>query len=306
MNKKTVYINNRELSLSNLDKDLYPSYGFTKTRILGYYSSIAPFMLPFLKGRALTLKRYPQGVDGDFFFEKRCPEYRPDWLETVDVPYGAKEKITYCVANDLETLIWVENLASIELHVPMAKADFPDNPDSMVFDLDPGEGADILDCARVALIVRDLLSNLSLECFAKTSGKKGLHVFVPLDSKKTKFEDTKNFSRAVAGIMQKAYPDLVTAKLNKEFRINKVFINWSQNDASKTMVCVYSLRAMDKPAVSFPLSWKDLETAAKHNDHGNFVILAPDAIAKLEKNKNFYQEMLEIKQRLPRHGPEGI
>ena len=253
MSNKTVTINNRELSLSNLDKDLYPSFGFTKARILEYYSLIAPFMLPFLKDRALTLKRYPQGVDGDFFFEKRCPKHRPAWLETAEVPCGDKKTITYCMANTLETLVWVENLASIELHVPMAKTGSPDHPDSMVFDLDPGVGAAVLDCAKVALIVKDLLSGLKLQSFAKTSGKKGLHVFVPLDPETTKFTDTKGFSKAVAGIMQKNYPDLVTAKMDKEFRKNKVFINWSQNDASKTMVCVYSLRATEKPAVSLPV-----------------------------------------------------
>jgi bifunctional non-homologous end joining protein LigD len=295
----TVTINNRELSLSNLDKDIYPSYGFTKTRILEYYSLIARFLLPFLKDRALTLKRYPQGVGHDFFFEKRCPEHRPNWVETAKIPYGETKTIHYCVANNLETLVWVENLASIELHVPMAKVDSPNNPDSMVFDLDPGPGADVLDCAKVALIVKDLLSGLKLECFAKTSGKKGLHVFVPLNSQKTTFEDTKTFSKAVAGVLQKNYPDLVTAKMNKEYRKNKVFINWSQNDASKTMVCVFSLRAMDKPSVSFPFSWKDLENLASKKDANAFQVLAPDAVTMAEKKAAFYSEMLGKRQRLP-------
>ncbi len=295
---KTININDRELSLSNLEKELYPSYGFTKSRILEYYSLIAPFMLPFLKNRALTLKRYPHGVDGDFFFEKRCPKH-PDWLETAEVPYGDMKTINYCVANNLETLIWVENLASIELHVPLAKADFPDNPDSMVFDLDPGDGANILDCAKVAFTINDLLSDLKLESFAKTSGKKGLHIFVPLDPKSTTFNDTKIFSKAVAAIMQKTYPDLVTTKMNKEFRKNKVFINWSQNDSSKTMVCVYSLRAIDKPAVSFPISWKDLANLALRKDPEKFQVLAPDALTDVNKKAAFYREILDIKQRLP-------
>ncbi|HMD68550.1 MAG TPA: non-homologous end-joining DNA ligase [Chitinivibrionales bacterium] len=296
---KTVSINDRELWLTNLDKDLYPSYGFAKTRILEYYSLIAPFMLPFLKDRALTLKRYPEGVGQDFFFEKRCPKHRPAWLETAEIPYGDRKRITYCVANNLETLIWVGNLASIELHVPLAKAASPDNPDSVVFDLDPGVGADVLDCARVALVVKDLLSDLKLESFAKTSGKKGLHVFVPLDPKKTNFENTKSFSKAVAGILQKNYPDLVTARMNKEYRKNKVFINWSQNDASKTMVCVYSLRAAEKPAVSFPLAWKDLEKRALEKDPEKFQVLAPDAVTKAVGKGDFYREMLDKKQRLP-------
>ena len=296
---KTVTINGRRLLLSNLDKNLYPSFGFTKAQILEYYSRIAPTMIPFLKDRALTLKRYPQGVDENFFFEKRCPPYRPDWLETAEVPYGNRKSITYCTANTLEAIVWVENLASIELHVPMAKATSPGNPDSMVFDLDPGDGADVLDCARVALILKNLLSGLGLESFAKTSGKKGLHVFVPLDPEATTFTDTKNFSKAVAVIMQKNYPRLVTAGMNKELRRNKVFINWSQNDASKTMVCVYSLRAVQKPAVSFPVSWKDLEKHSARNDAGKFQVLAPEAVELVEKKPVFYRKILDMKQRLP-------
>ncbi len=288
------------LSISNLDKDLYPSYGFIKIRILEYYSRIAQFILPFLEDRALTLKRYPQGVDKDFFFMKRCPMHRPSWLETAVVPYGDKKKITYCMANNLETLIWVENLASIELHVPMAKAGFPYNPDSMVFDLDPGDNVDILDCARVAIILKELLFDQKLASWVKTSGKKGVHVFVPLDPRMTKFEDTKYFSKAVAGIMEKNYPNLITAKMNKKYRTNKVFINWSQNDASKTMVCVYSLRAEEKPTVSFPFSWNEFEKLAKQKDPKKFQVLAPEAMMMAEKNKDFFLEMQNKKQRLPK------
>jgi len=164
------------LPLSNLEKDLYPSYGFTKANILEYYRGIAPFILPHLKDRALTLKRYPEGVEQDFFFEKRCPMHRPAWVKTAEVPQDDGDKIRFCLVNDLETLIWVENLASIELHVPLARAEAPETPDSMVFDLDPGDQADILDCARVALILRDLLSGLKLTSYVKTSGRKGLHL----------------------------------------------------------------------------------------------------------------------------------
>ena len=294
-----VKINERVLQLSNLDKDFYPSYGFTKAKMLEYYGRIARFMLPFLKDRALTLKRYPEGATGEFFFEKRCPKFRPAWLETAEVPYGVGKKIDYCLANNIETLMWLANIASIEFHVPLAKADFPDNADSVVFDLDPGEGADVLDCAKVALMVRDLLSGLKLETFVKTSGKKGLHVFAPLDRKKTKFEDTKRFSKAVAVIMQKNYPDLVTAKMDKQLRANKVFINWSQNDASKTMVCVYSLRAQEKPLVSFPLSWENLAEGVKARDPEKLQVLAIDAPLRAEGNEDFYKELLDKKQRLP-------
>ncbi|MFH0976181.1 MAG: non-homologous end-joining DNA ligase [Spirochaetota bacterium] len=296
---KTISINNRDLSLSNLDKVLYPSYGLTKLQILEYYSRIAPFILPHLNGRALTLKRYPHGVDKDFFFEKRCPSYRPDWLETADVPYGGNKTLTYCLINNLETLVWVENLASIELHVPLAKARTYSTPDSVVFDLDPGDNADILDCAKVAFILKDLLDRQKLLSWVKTSGKKGLHVFVPLNSKETSFEQTKIFSRAVAEIMQKNYPDLVTAKMDKKLRKGKVFINWSQNDASKTMVCVYSLRAGELPYVSCPFTWKELETNSKQKKNEKFQILYSDAIKRAEKYGDIFGEILNQKQRLP-------
>ncbi len=202
MSRKVVEIAGKRLSLSNLEKDLYPSYGFTKAHILEYYRRIATFILPHLKDRALTLKRYPEGVEKDFFFEKRCPSHRPAWVKTAEIPQDDGERMTVCLVNDLETLIWVENLASLELHVPLARADSPETPDSMVFDLDPGDQADILDCARVALILRDLLSQLRLASYVKTSGKKGLHVYVPLNRKETTFEDTKKFSKAVAEVLQ--------------------------------------------------------------------------------------------------------
>ena len=248
MSRKLVEIAGKRLSLSNLEKDLYPSYGFTKAQILEYYRRMAEFILPHLQDRALTLKRYPEGVEQDFFFEKRCPAHRPAWVKTAEIRLDDGETMTVCLVNDLETLIWVENLASLELHVPLARAASPETPDSMVFDLDPGEPADILDCARVALILRDLLIPLGLTSYVKTSGQKGLHVFVPLNRAETTFEDTKKFSKAVAEIMQKNYPDLVTAKMAKEYRKARVFINWEQNDSKKTMICVYSLRGPGKAA----------------------------------------------------------
>ena len=187
MSRTFVDMARGRLPLSNLEKDLYPSYGFTKANILEYYRGIAPFILPHLKDRALTLKRYPEGVEQDFFFEKRCPMHRPAWVKTAEVPQDDGDKIRFCLVNDLETLIWVENLASLELHVPLARAGSPWTPDSMVFDLDPGDPANILDCARVALILRDLLSRMGLASYIKTSGQKGLHVFVPLNRKDTTF-----------------------------------------------------------------------------------------------------------------------
>jgi len=294
-----VELAGRRLPLSNLEKDLYPSYGFTKAHILEYYRRIAPFMLPHLKNRAVTLKRYPDGVEEDFFFEKRCPSHRPAWVKTAEIPQEDGVRLTACMVNDLETLMWAENLASVELHVPLARAGSPETPDSMVFDLDPGDPASILECGRVALILRDLLSRLKLVSYIKTSGKKGLHLYVPLNRKETNFEDTKTFSKAVAEIMQKHYPDLVTAQMAKTSRKAKVFINWSQNDASKTMICVYSLRAREKPFVSFPLEWKELEDLAGQGDSKRLQVAHSEAVSRVEKEGDLFREVLVKEQKLP-------
>ena len=299
MSRKVVEVAGRRLPLSNLEKDLYPLYGFTKAHVLEYYRRISEFILPHLKDRALTLKRYPEGVDKDFFFEKRCPSHRPAWIKTAEVRRDDREKMTVCLVNDLETLIWVENLASLELHVPLARAGSPEAPDSMVFDLDPGDQANILNCARVAFILRDLLLNLQLTSYVKTSGKKGLHVYVPLNRKDTTFDDTKKFSKAVAGIVQKNYPDQVTAKMAKQYRKAKVFINWSQNDSSKTMICVYSLRAREEPIVSFPLAWKELENLARQGDPKKLQVMYSEAVSRAEKQGDLFREVLVKKQKLP-------
>jgi bifunctional non-homologous end joining protein LigD len=289
----------RKLALSNLEKDLYPSYGFTKAHVLDYYRRMSRFILPHLQGRALTLKRYPDGVGEEFFFEKRCPSHRPSWVTTAEIPQHDGELMTVCLVNNLSTLIWVENLASLELHVPLARADSPGTPDSVVFDLDPGDQAGILDCARVALILRDLLSPLQLTSYVKTSGQKGLHVYVPLNREEATFADTKKFSKAVAEVLQRSYPDLVTAKMAKEQRKKKVFINWSQKDASKTMVCVYSLRAREKPFVSFPLAWNELENLAAQGDPEKLHVLHVEAVSRVEKTGDLFREALVKKQKLP-------
>jgi bifunctional non-homologous end joining protein LigD len=299
MSRTFIAMAGRRLPLSNLEKDLYPTYGFTKAYILDYYRGIAPFILPHLKDRALTFKRYPEGVENDFFFEKHCPYYRPSWVKTAEIPQEDGTLMTVCLINDLETLIWVENLASLELHVPLSKVTTPKTPDSMVFDLDPGEQASIMECARVALILRDLLSRIGLVSYIKTSGRKGLHVYVPLNRKEVTFEETKTFSKVVAEIMQKHYPDLVTAKMAKRYRKARVFINWSQNDASKTMICVYSLRAREKPFVSFPLAWEDLEDLAGLGDQEKLQIIHTAAESRAKKTGDLFQEVLVKEQKLP-------
>ena len=298
MSRKVVEIAGKRLSLSNLEKDLYPSYGFTKAHVLEYYRRISSFILPHLKDRALTLKRYPEGVDKEYFFEKRCPAHRPEWVKTAGVRYG-EERMTVCLVNDLETVMWVENLASLELHVPSAKVNSPATPDYMVFDLDPGYPANILDCARVALILGDLLSGLKLVSYAKTSGKKGLHVYVPLNHRQTTFGDTKKFSKAVSEIMKRNYPGLVTAKMAKEHRKGKVFINWSQNDPKKTMICVYSLRAEEKAVVSFPVGWKDLGKLFRQGDPEKLQVSHSEAVRRAERYGDLFHEVLTKKQKLP-------
>lgn len=299
MSRTFVEIEGRRLPLSNLEKDLYPSYGFTKAGILEYYRAMAPYILPHLKDRALTFKRYPEGVGKDFFFEKRCPGHRPVWVKTAEVPQKDEEPITFCLVNDLETLIWVENLASLELHVPLARAGSPETADAMVFDLDPGDPANILNCGRVALILRDLLVHMGLSSYVKTSGQKGLHVLVPLNRTDTTFEDTKTFSRAAAEIMQKHYSGLVTAKMSKKERQGKVFINWSQNDSKKTMICVYSLRARERPFVSFPLEWKELEGLLELGDPERLQVLHSEALRRVEEKGDLFRDVLVKEQKLP-------
>ena len=297
--RKVVEVAGRRLSLSNLEKDLYPSYGFTKAQILEYYRRICPFILPHLKGRALTLKRYPEGVEKEYFFEKRCPSHRPTWVETTEVLLHDGERMTFCVVNDLNALMWVQNLASLELHVPLARAGSPERPDSMVFDLDPGDQADVLDCARVAFTLRNLLADLGLTCYVKTSGQKGLHVFVPLNTDGVTFDRTKQFSKTVAEVLQRSYPDQITSKVAKEQRKKRVFINWAQNDDAKTMICVYSLRAREKPTVSFPLGWEELQDLADRGDPARFQVIHSEALTRAERDGDPFREVLVKKQKLP-------
>jgi bifunctional non-homologous end joining protein LigD len=298
VSRNIVEIAGKRLSLANLEKELYPACGFTKAHVLEYYRRIAPFILPHLRDRAVTLKRFPDGVEKEFFFEKRCPPH-PDWVQTAELRPDDGEPMTVCLVNDLATLIWVENLAALELHVPLARAASAGTPDAVVFDLDPGEPADVLACARVALVLRDILSRLGLASLVKSSGRKGLHVYVPLNRPGTTFEATKGFSRAVAMILQKNFPELVTAKMARDQRRGRVFINWSQNDASKTMICTYSLRAGETPVVSFPLAWGELETLAKEGDPERFRVGPEEAVERIERRGDLFREMPVKEQRLP-------
>lgn len=299
MNRTVVEIGGSRLPLTNLGKDLYPSHGFTKDRVLEYYRRVAPFMLPHLRDRPVTFKRYPEGAGGEHFYEKRCPSHRPSWVRSVEVRHGGGEPMQMCVVDDLRTLLWAENLAALELHVPLARAGDPGHPDSLVFDLDPGNGAGLLECSRVALVLRDLLIPLGIESVVKTSGMKGLHVLVPLRGSEASYEETKTFSRTVSGTMEKHYPDLVTMKMAKHERAGKVFINWSQNDSTKTMVCVYSLRAREYPSVSFPLAWEEVERAVRRGEAGGLQITPEEALRRLDEQGDLFEKMLTASQALP-------
>lgn len=297
-----VNVDGREIRLSNLDKVLYDSIGFTKGQVIDYYARIAPVILPYLKGRPLTLKRYPDGVNREYFYEKMCPSHRPPWVATAKIESTHERRtIHYCLVEDTATLVWVANLASLELHTLLATADDIARPTFMVFDHDPGEGADILDCARVALRFHTMLNDLGLKSFAKTSGGKGLHVYVPLNTPVT-FSETKDLSRAMAQLMERDDPKRVTSNMRKDLRPGKVFIDWSQNDHHKTTVTVYSLRAREYPTVSTPVAWEELEEALERKDASRLDFRNDQTLARVNKLGDLFAPVLKLKQTLPTVG----
>ena len=302
-----VEIEGRQLKLSNLEKVLYPEAGFTKGQVIDYYHRIAPALLRQIRGRPLTLKRYPNGVDGQYFYEKQCPSHRPPWVHVAPVWSGHNERtIDFCLVDDLATLIWVANLASLELHTALHRAagstgsaDEIWQPDMVVFDLDPGEPAAFAECAQVGLWLRESLDGLGLACFPKTSGSKGLQIYVPLNTPVT-YDETKSFARALAQIGERAHPKLVVSNMAKDLRKGKVLIDWSQNDEHKTTVSVYSLRARPTPTVSAPLLWAEVETAAEGGPGPR--IEAGEAVRRLEADGDLFAPLLELEQRLPAFG----
>src|SRR5687767_10615476 len=294
-----VRIGKRQLALSNLNKVLYPDAGFTKADVIAYYRAIAPVLLPHLEDRPLTLKRYPNGVDDKFFYEKRCPSHKPEWVETAKVWSDSNDDHMYfCLANDVPALVWVANLASIELHTFLSKRPDVSRPTSFVLDLDPGQPATMLDCIPVALRLRELLEKLKLQCFIKTSGGKGLHIWVPLNTEVT-FEQTKEFAHLVAITLERHDPKHVTSNMRRDLRPGKIFIDWSQNDEHKTTVSVYSLRARPRPTVSTPLTWKEIESASRHRKPEKLTFEARDTLKRVEKLGDLFEPILKMKQRLP-------
>jgi bifunctional non-homologous end joining protein LigD len=297
--KTSLRVGRQTLQISNPDKVLYPEAGFRKADVLAYYGAVARTILPHLRARPLTLKRYPDGVHHPFFYEKHCPEHRPGFIATATLESERNPQgITYCVVKDAASLLWVANLASLELHILLSRAPRPDRPTMMVFDLDPGAPANILDCARVALEFRQLLTHFKLECFVKTSGSKGLHLLVPLNTN-VSFEQTKSMSRAMAGILEKQDPQRVTTTMKRDLRGGKVFIDWSQNDEHKTTVCAYSLRATAQPSVSTPIAWRELKSALSLADPHRLAFTPAQVLNRINRKGDLLAPLQALKQKLP-------
>jgi bifunctional non-homologous end joining protein LigD len=301
-----VEVENRKLKLSNLDKVLYPAAGFTKGQVIDYYVRIAPVLLPHLAERPLTMKRYPGGVDEEFFFEKNAPKHRPEWVKTAPIwSEGNQRTVNYILANDLATLVWIANLASLELHPSLSLASKIEQPTMIVFDLDPGPPANIVQCAQVALWVRAIFDHFGLQSFAKTSGSKGMQMYIPLNTKTT-YEETKPFAHAIARLLEQEHPELVVSDMKKAIRTNKVFVDWSQNDQHKTTIAVYSLRARERPTVSTPITWDEVERTFKKKDAQHVVFEAPDVLKRVEKIGDLFEPVLKLKQKLPQLAGLGV
>ncbi len=297
-----VEVDGRELKLTNLDKVLYPEAGFSKGEVVDYYAKVAPAIVPHLAGRALTLRRFPEGVDDTdaAFFEKRCPKHRPEWVKTAAVEAGPNAGvIDFCVCEDRATLVWMAQLAAIELHPSLSLAPEPESPTVLAFDLDPGPPAEVLSCCRVGLRLRELFGHFGVECFPKTSGSKGLQVYVPLNDAKVTYEETKPLARAIAQLLEKQTPKEVVSKMKKVERKGKVFVDWSQNHRRKTTIAVYSLRARESPTVSTPVTWDEVERAVEKDDAGSLVFEAKDVLARIERHGDLFEPVLQLEQKLP-------
>jgi bifunctional non-homologous end joining protein LigD len=292
-----VEVEGHRLKLSNLEKVLYPQVGFTKGEVIDYYTKIAPAMLPHLHDRPITLKRYPNGVDAQFFYEKQCPKGAPAWVRTEPIwSTHTKRTIEYCLVNDLATLTWLANLAALELHPLLSKAGEHSRPTSVVFDLDPGPPATSHECAQVALWLREIAGDLGLACFPKTSGSKGIQVYIPLNTPVT-YETTSPFAHDVARLLEAQHPDLVVSRMAKDLRGGKVFIDWSQNDEHKTTAGVYSLRARPEPTVSTPLEWAEIEAAAARGEPVR-AFVAEEVLERVREKGDLFAPVAELEQAL--------
>lgn len=295
-------VDGHELVVSNLDKVLYPAAGFTKAHVIDYYTRVADVMIPHLAGRPLTMIRYPDGVDGGRFFEKRCPTYAPDWVARARLGRDGREKVVeHCQVANRATLVWIANLASIEVHTVMGREPDTSSPTMVVFDLDPGAPADIVDCCWVALELRTVLDRLGLMGLPKTSGGKGLQVYVPVNRPST-YDETKGFALAVGQVLERVHRDRVTTNMNKDVRPGKVFVDWSQNTLTKTTVSPYSLRARERPTVSTPLTWDEVAETAEDGRPERLRFEAADVLERVERHGDLFATTLELEQELPTLG----
>jgi len=288
-------VGGRRVRLTNLDKVLYPEVGFTKAEVIDYYARVAPTMLTHLAGRVVTFRRYPDGVEGESFFEKRCPSHRPAWVETAIGPGSRDGPIDYCVLDEVAAVVWAANLAAIELHTPMGRVPDQHSPTMVVFDLDPGPPAAMQECCRVALDIRSVLDGVGLEMYPKTSGSKGLQLYVPLNTPAS-FEQSSSFALAVAQLLEKKQPALVTSTMAKKERKGKVFIDWSQNSWSKTTVCAYSMRALPRPRVSTPVTWEEVEGATSGEP---LSFEADEVLDRLRRLGDLFEPTAFMEQQLP-------
>ncbi len=294
-----VEIGDRRLSLSNLDKVLYPEAGFTKGQVIDYYTRIAPAVLPHLRDRPLTLKRYPNGVHQQYFYEKQSPSHRPDWVQTAAVFSRSNSRtIDFTICNDLPTIVWLANLADLELHTSLALYHDVKAPTLIAFDLDPGPPATIVECAEVALRLREAFEHFGLEAFPKTSGSKGMQVYVPLNTPAT-YGDTKSFARALAQVLERRHPELVVSDMSKDRRRGKVFVDWSQNDEHKTTVNVYSLRARERPTVSTPLTWDEVEGVLDSRDPEALSFTSAEVLERVAEHGDPFAPVAELEQEIP-------
>ncbi len=295
MSDTTVEIDGQRLKLTNLDKVLYPAVGFTKAEVIDYYVRVAPTMLTHVAGRGVTLRRYPDGVDGKSFFEKRCPSHRPDFVGTLRGPGDRGGAIEYCHFDSVAAMAWCGNMAAIEVHAPMARGVDLDAPTMCVFDLDPGPPAGMQACCDVAIDLRAVLSGVGLECFPKTSGSKGLQVYVPLNTPHT-HDHCSSFALAVAQVLEKNYPERVLSVMTKKLRRGKVFIDWSQNSRHKTTVAAYSLRAKASPTVSTPVTWDEVESGAGGEPLG---FEAAEVLERIDTLGDLFAPTATLEQELP-------
>ncbi|MDF2569274.1 MAG: ligD 2 [Sporomusa sp.] len=297
--KTMIDIAGRKLKIGNLDKVFYSATGFTKGQMLDYYIRIAPVLLPHLANRPLTMKRYPNGAQGKFFYQKESPTHRPEWVKTIPVWSGGNNRnINFCNASDLPTLVWAANLAALELHTSLSIAPAINQPSLLVFDLDPGSPATIVECAQVGLLLKDYFDKHKLRTFPKTSGSKGLQIYVPLNTP-VNYETTKNFARVLASRFQEKYPNQIVANMKKVLRTGKVFIDWSQNDEHKTTVCVYSLRAREHPTVSTPVTWEEVASVVEQANPDLLTFEADHVLERAARLGDLFSPVLSLKQKLP-------